>query len=230
MKSRVDELKNQSNNENGGSESSTKFVSIPDDINNSSADEEGSTKTVTKLFMNEFHEDTVDEALHYVVKLCPTPPNLILAYAPTSKIQNNRFVWAEEMCAAKAKANFKLLWEKLRVAKKEGKIAQLGICDIDLDTIKEIFGDEYDFTILQINISTCCVVPPELTAFCKEKDIQLLTHSDPQVILPTCHLSEIDNNLVDYKVKWIARYVETLVCRGIIKKKGFIVNFRKIEN
>lgn len=94
------------------------------------------------------------------------------------KIQNGKFIWAED--SEKAKSNFKVLWEKLREAKNDGKISQLGICDMDLDTIRDVFNKEYDFTILQINISTCCVVPPELTAFCKERDIQLLTHSDPQ--------------------------------------------------
>lgn len=212
--------------QNYENESSSKLVAIPSD-DTSSTNDEGTTKTVVKLFMNEFHEDTIKESLHYVLKSCITPPNLILAYAPTSKVQNNIFKWAEENAAEKAKANFKFLWDKLREAQKEGKIAQLGICDIDLDTIKDVFGEKYDFTILQININTCCVVPPELTAFCKEHDIQLLTHSDPQVILPFCHLSEL--GLAEYKVKWVVRYLETLICRGILRKKEFIVNFQKIN-
>lgn len=33
--------------------------------------------------------------------------------------------------------------------------------------------------IVQINLATCCVVPPALQEFTKENDIQLLTHSDP---------------------------------------------------
>lgn len=173
MKSRAEELKRQ------GTKSETKnLIAIPDDSN--STNEEGAMKTVVKLFLNEFHEDTIEESLEYVLKSCITPPNLILAYAPTSKIQNGKFIWAED--SEKAKSNFKVLWEKLRDAKNDGRIAQLGICDMDLDTIKDIFNEQYDFTILQINISTCCVVPPELTAFCKERDIQLLTHSDPQGI------------------------------------------------
>lgn len=171
MKSRVEELKRQ-----GVNGDTDKLIAIPDDT--STTNEEGATKTVVKLFLNEFHDDTIEESLDFVLQSCLTPPNLILAYAPTSKIQNGKFIWAED--SEKAKSNFKVLWEKLRAAKNVGKIAQLGICDMDLETIKDVFKEEYDFTILQINISTCCVVPPELTAFCKERDIQLLTHSDPQ--------------------------------------------------
>lgn len=33
--------------------------------------------------------------------------------------------------------------------------------------------------IIQINLATCCVVPPALQEFTKQNDIQLLTHSDP---------------------------------------------------
>lgn len=32
----------------------------------------------------------------------------------------------------------------------------------------------------QVNLASCCVMPPDLTAFAKEFDIQLLTHSDPK--------------------------------------------------
>lgn len=105
-------------------------------------------------------------------------------------------------------------------------MSQLGISDMDLDTIKDIFGDEkYDFTSLQINIATCCIVPPELTQFCKENNIQLLTHSDPKCILPFGILDEL--KIGDFKVRWVTRYLQTLICRGILQKKGFIVNFQK---
>lgn len=31
-------------------------------------------------------------------------------------------------------------------------------------------------------------------------------------------------------MKWTVRYLETLICRGILTKKGFIVNLRKPSN
>ena len=34
-------------------------------------------------------------------------------------------------------------------------------------------------SINQVNLDSCCVMPPELVEFAKECDIQLLTHSDP---------------------------------------------------
>lgn len=32
----------------------------------------------------------------------------------------------------------------------------------------------------QVNLASCCVMPPDLTAFAKEFNIQLLTHNDPK--------------------------------------------------
>lgn len=36
----------------------------------------------------------------------------------------------------------------------------------------------------QVNLASCCVMPPDLTAFAKEFDIQLLTHNDPKGEIP----------------------------------------------
>lgn len=32
----------------------------------------------------------------------------------------------------------------------------------------------------QVNLDSCCVMPPEMTAFARDNDIQLLTHNDPK--------------------------------------------------
>lgn len=227
MSARLKELKEQ-NVENGSVLSSGTFISIPHE-DNMKEDEtlEGKTKTVIKIFLNEFNNDTIEECLNHTLKLCKTAPNVILAYTPTSKIENDKFVWADNN--AHAKENFKLLWSKLREEKKAGRIEQLGIADMDMDTILDIFDDKnFDFTILQINIVTCCMPPPCLVEFCKKHEIQLLTHSDPQVLFPSCHMCEID--LSAFKVKWVARYLETLICRGILTRKGFIVNFQRMMN
>lgn len=140
--------------------------------------EAGMIKIVAKIFLNEFADESIEEAIDCLLKSCSTTPTVILAFHPTSRIDADKFVWADN--DAKAKEHFKFLWKQLRAAQSAGKIAQLGIADMDLDTILNIFVDKFDFTILQINTQTCCVVPPELQQFCKEHEIQLLTHSDPQ--------------------------------------------------
>lgn len=93
-----------------------------------------------------------------------------------------------------------------------------------LDTILDVF-ETYDFQILQINLTTCCVVPKDLQLFCKERDISLLTHSDPQVILNTESLEEL--NLSEFHHNWSVKYQIHYVDRGILAFKGYIVNVSK---
>lgn len=157
------------------------LVSLPRDKTeeNGSVEDPGKIKVVAKIFLNDFADDSIDEGLKSLLENCSTTPSVILAYHPTSRIDSEKFIWADNN--EKSKKNFKYLWKQLREAQAAGKIAQLGIADMDLDTILNIFDDKkYDFTILQINTQTCCVVPPELQQFCKDHEIQLLTHSDPQ--------------------------------------------------
>lgn len=159
------------------------LVSLPLDTNegglNDADQDSGKIKIVAKIFLNDFAADSIGEGLKCLLENCSTTPTVILAYHPTSRTDNEKFIWADN--DTKSKENFKFMWKKMRSAQAEGKIAQLGIADMDLDTIFDIFDDKkFDFNILQINTQTCCVVPPELQQFCKDHEIQLLTHSDPQ--------------------------------------------------
>lgn len=250
VKSRIAELEQ----EKASLPDSKELVSLKADkteANGADSDQDSNKiKIVAKIFLNDFEESSIGESIECLLKNCSTTPTVILAYHPTAATSTDKFVWADNN--AKSKENFKALWAQLQEAQAAGKIAQLGIADMDLETILDIFHDKkYDFTILQINTQTCCVVPPELQQFCKDHDIQLLTHSDPQSkrvftlsshikarlnrpsrllseIFPKQHLDEIQ--LQDFKIKWTVRYLETLVCRGILTKKGFIVNLRKSSN
>lgn len=140
---------------------------------------EGGIKVIVKIFINNFYDDTIDDIIDILPKVCVTEPSVILAYHPTSKVENSdKFVWGDD--CEEYRKKFKKCWTTLRNAKLDGKITSLGVSDIDLESINKIFDDVVDFSVLQINTTTCCVVPPELTAFCKEREIQLLTHSDPQ--------------------------------------------------
>lgn len=178
IKSRINELEQQQSTLSD----SNGLISLKCDkpTNGHDTDQEaGKIKIVAKIFLNEFDEASIDNALECLLKNCSTTPTVILAYHPTSRIDSEKFIWADNN--VKSKENFKYLWKQLRAARVAGKVAQLGIADMDLDTILDIFDDKkFDFTILQINTQTCCVVPPELQQFCKDNEIQLLTHSDPQ--------------------------------------------------
>ena len=71
-------------------------------------------------------------------------------------------------------------WSVLEDAVRSNQVKMIGLCDVDT----QLFMQVYEWanvkpSIVQINLASCCVVPPELASFSKEHNIQLLTHSDP---------------------------------------------------
>jgi len=101
-------------------------------------------------------------------------------------------------------------------------IRQLGVSDLNAETLKKLFEWSREKpTITQINLAACCVVPSDLKEYCNEKEIQLLTHSDPQQIICKTHLASL--NLGPMEPRWTLRYQVHVKCRGVLITKGFIV-------
>lgn len=72
------------------------------------------------------------------------------------------------------------IWKVLELYTKNKKIGQIGLADLEEGMFRAIYEwAEVKPSIIQINLATCCVVPPTLQAFCKDNEVQLLTHSDP---------------------------------------------------
>lgn len=182
MRSRIEELKAETFAEQKNDFVDPKLFAPPPTT--TSEQTEGGIKVIVKIFLNDFHENSIDEIVDTLPKVCVTEPSVILAYHPCCKGENSdKFVWGDD--CEEYRKKFQTCWNSLRKAKRDGKITSLGVSDIDLESIHKIFDDEVDFNVLQINTQTCCVVPPELQNFCKEREIQLLTHSDPQCELMT---------------------------------------------
>lgn len=78
-------------------------------------------------------------------------------------------------------ANLKKLWQTLEEYVDKSNICHLGIADLDASTLADLYEwCRVKPVIAQINLNTCCVVPPEMQEFCAKHDIQLLTHSDSE--------------------------------------------------
>ncbi|MGH0184149.1 UNVERIFIED_CONTAM: hypothetical protein FKN15_020797 [Acipenser sinensis] len=86
----------------------------------------------------------------------------------------------------------------------------------------------------QVNLASCCVMPPDLTAFAKEYDIQLLTHNDSKELITETSFQESvsegvkDAVVADWSLEWVLRYSIIVKSRGIIKSKGYLVQARRI--
>jgi glutamate--cysteine ligase regulatory subunit len=71
-------------------------------------------------------------------------------------------------------------WKVLEDCVKNNSVKMIGLCDVDTQLFIQLYQwANVKPSIIQINLASCCVVPPELSEFCKENGIQLLTHSDP---------------------------------------------------
>jgi len=122
-------------------------------------------------------------------------------------------------------------WGMLEKEVQLGTIKMIGLSDIDTDLFIKFYAEAVlKPTVIQINLSTCCVVPVPLQEFCKLNHIQLLTHSDPTDILPTDKLELLTKSFkgqdekTKYKVKWVVRSQIHMISRGVIASKGFITS------
>lgn len=140
-------------------------------------------KIATKVFLNECSEQDLRASINNAFRILDTDflDTLILAYHPTTseEVKEGVIEWGDG--TDKSFENLKRLWLVLEEYSEAKRIKQLGVSDLNADTIRKLYEwAKVQPTITQINLSACCVVPPDLKEFCNEKEIQLLTHSDPQ--------------------------------------------------
>jgi len=130
-------------------------------------------------------------------------------------------------------------WMVLEDNVAKNRVKMIGICDLDSQLFLQLYNwAKVKPSIVQINLSSCCVVPPELSSFCKENGVQLLTHSDPMEILGQDKLEELmkplevhlkgestDRQRFKWEAKWIIRYQIHLKSRGVLASKGYVASF-----
>lgn len=118
----------------------------------------------------------------------------------------------------------KILWAVLEDYVKEGRVQQLGVADVGGGCLRKLHAwARVKPTIAQINLASCCVVPPSLHAFCKANDVQLLTHADPPDLLSLAAVKTLsDAGIGCNNLDWCARYQVHIKCRGVLALKGYV--------
>lgn len=187
-----------------------------------------------KVFLNKYSTSSVKEALQALLNILKVQhvDNVVLAYHPKADSNTQTKLsppavangeshgvlkWSSK--DSKAVADLKQLWEVLENYAEQKQILQIGVSDLDMESLSQLYTtSSVHPSIAQINLSSCCVVPPALQEFCNEHDIQLLTHSDPEVLL-----EDEEFIIPDYKVDWVVRYQVQVRCRGVLAVKGYIV-------
>ncbi|KAL4716429.1 hypothetical protein ACJJTC_015857 [Scirpophaga incertulas] len=118
----------------------------------------------------------------------------------------------------------KVLWSLLEDYVKQGRVQQLGVADVGGGCLRKLYAwARVKPSIAQINLASCCVVPPTLQAFCRANDVQLLTHADPPDLLSIAAVKTLsDVGVGCHNLEWCARYQVHIKCRGVLALKGYV--------
>ncbi|XP_051897966.1 glutamate--cysteine ligase regulatory subunit-like [Pristis pectinata] len=121
-------------------------------------------------------------------------------------------------------------WEELESLIREQKVMSIGVSDLDQKLLEALcLSAQVQPSSCQVNLASCCVIPPELTAWAGENGIQLLTHNDPADILPVELFQEAlsaslqDPGISEWVPRWILRYSAIIKHRGVIESKGYVI-------
>ncbi|KAG8555634.1 hypothetical protein GDO81_017767 [Engystomops pustulosus] len=125
-------------------------------------------------------------------------------------------------------------WRELESLVQDKKVVAIGTSDLDKPLLEQLYlWAQVKPSSNQVNLASCCIMPPDLTAFAKQFDIQLLTHSDSKEILSEDSFQEAlregtQGAQVDgWSPEWILRYSVIVKTRGIIKSKGYIIQAKR---
>uniref|UniRef100_A0A8C6YSR7 Glutamate--cysteine ligase regulatory subunit n=1 Tax=Nothoprocta perdicaria TaxID=30464 RepID=A0A8C6YSR7_NOTPE len=125
-------------------------------------------------------------------------------------------------------------WQELENLVQSKKIVAIGTSDLDKVLLEQLYlWAQVKPSSNQVNLASCCVMPPDLTAFAKQFDIQLLTHNDPKELLCEASFQEVLQESIqttkahEWTPLWLLRYSVIVKSRGIIKSKGFILQARR---
>lgn len=112
-------------------------------------------------------------------------------------------------------------------------IQSLGLCDLDTGVFKKLYSQaELKPSSVQVNLKSCCTVPPDLQTFAKENSIKLHTHSDPIGVLgqelssriPTFR-DPVSGKVVKICPEWMIRMQSFIKSRGVLADKRYIIRF-----
>uniref|UniRef100_A0A8C5QA80 Glutamate--cysteine ligase regulatory subunit n=1 Tax=Leptobrachium leishanense TaxID=445787 RepID=A0A8C5QA80_9ANUR len=130
--------------------------------------------------------------------------------------------------------NLQPYWRELERLVWDKKVVAIGTSDLDKPLLEQLYlWAQVKPNSNQVNLASCCIMPPDLTAFAKEFDIQLLTHSDPKELLSEEMFQEALGDSIEecqaqeWSPSWILRYSVIVKTRGIIKSKGYILQAQR---
>ncbi|XP_061634946.1 glutamate--cysteine ligase regulatory subunit isoform X1 [Phyllopteryx taeniolatus] len=189
-------------------------------------EERDELKVSAKLFLFESGQSSIRDAVEMA---CQT---LAVSQLDSVIIAPRRLLGSDDQTLAPLQPT----WEELEALVRSQRIAAIGTSDLDKDLLEQLYNwAQVKPSSNQVNLASCCVMPPELTAFAKEFDIQLLTHNDPTELISSATFREAMQegtqhvSTADWRLEWLLRYSVIVKSRGIIKAMGYLFSARKAE-
>lgn len=171
-----------------------------------------SNKTTVKLFLSNNDSTQVEDAVK-TVSSSLNLPRIDLVIVTPPDVSDDATVESLEP-----------LWKALEDAVGRGEVLSLGLADVSY----QLFRDLYNWakvkpTTLQVNLSSCCVVPQELSSFAQQNDVQVLTHNDAAEIVDEDIVLSITKRLglTGAQLQWVARHRTIQQCFGLVQDKGY---------
>ncbi|XP_056132440.1 glutamate--cysteine ligase regulatory subunit [Lampris incognitus] len=198
--------------------------SIPQAADAITPEEREELKVSVKLFLCQSDESSIRAAVEMACQMLAVSQLDSVIIAPPGLPEGD----------SQTLAHLQPAWEELEALVRTQKIAAIGTSDLDKDLLEQLYiWAQVKPSSNQVNLASCCVMPPDLTAFAKEFDIQLLTHNDPKELMSVATFQEAlqestqDLSVADWRLEWVLRYSIIVKSRGIIKAKGYLVNAQK---
>ncbi|XP_075879048.1 glutamate--cysteine ligase regulatory subunit [Nelusetta ayraudi] len=198
--------------------------SIPQETDAITPEEREELKVSVKLFLCESIPSSINDAVELACQTLAVSQLDSVIIAPPGPVEGE----------SQTLAHLQPAWEQLEALVRSQQIAAIGTSDLDKDLLEQLYNwAQVKPSSNQVNLASCCVMPPDLTAFAKEFDIQLLTHSDAKELISPAAFREAlqegtqNVNMADWRLEWVLRYSIIVKSRGIIKAKGYLVSARK---
>ncbi|CAI5639802.1 unnamed protein product [Oreochromis niloticus] len=198
--------------------------SIPEATDAITPEEREELKVSVKLFLRESGQSSIKDAVEMACQTLAVSQLDSVIIAPPGPSDGD----------SQSLAHLQPVWEELEALVRSKQIAAIGTSDLDKDLLEQLYKwAQIKPSSNQVNLASCCVMPPDLTAFAKEFDIQLLTHNDTKELISADTFQEAvragaqDLNIGDWRLEWVLRYNVIVKSRGIIKSKGYLVSAKK---
>uniref|UniRef100_A0A3B5M2E7 GCS light chain n=1 Tax=Xiphophorus couchianus TaxID=32473 RepID=A0A3B5M2E7_9TELE len=196
--------------------------SIPEATDAITPEERDEVK-ISKLFLCESGQSAIRDAVEMACQTLAVSQLDSVIIAPPGTVEGD----------SQSLAHLQLAWEELETLVRKQKIAAIGTSDLDKELLEQLYNwaQQVKPSSNQVNLASCCVMPPDLTAFAKEFDIQLLTHSDPKLMSTATFQEAMQEGAsgltaTEWRLEWVLRYSVIVKSRGIIKSKGYLVSAR----